>query len=299
MTLFYSEEGYVSFKKYKTWYGVIGEEKKHNRYPLLCLHGGPGATHDYLTPIGKLSEQGRRVIFYDQLGAGNSDHPDNPEMWTVELYVEELGVVREKLGLKDVHILGQSWGGQLALEYILTKPTGVRSLILADSLADMDQWVSEANRLRSELPKKTQDVLDKHERDGTIDALEYEEATMEFYRRHVCRLPKWPPELNKTFEKFSAHPQVYNTMWGPNEFNVTGSLKDWSVVDRLNGIDVPTLILSGRYDESTPLINKTLNDGINDSEWMVFEKSSHMPHLEESEAYLTVLGNFLNKIESN
>ncbi|MCW4050414.1 MAG: proline iminopeptidase-family hydrolase [Candidatus Bathyarchaeota archaeon] len=297
MSLF-SEEGYIPFNGYKTWYGIIGEEEKQNRYPLLCLHGGPGAAHDYLIPIGKLSEQGRRVIFYDQLGAGNSDHPDKPEMWTVELYVEELGVIRKALGLDRVHILGQSWGGQLALEYTLTKPNGVESLILADSLADMSQWVSEANRLRSELPKETQAILDKHEAEGTIDDPEYEEAGMEFYRRHMCRLPVWPDVLNKTFEKFMMYPQVYNTMWGPNEFNVTGTLREWNIVKRLKEIDVPTLILSGRYDESTPAINKTLNDGIKGSEWVMFENSSHMPHLEEPEKYLTTLDSFLRKIES-
>ena len=121
---------------------------------------------------------------------------------------------------------------------------------------------------------------------------------MEFYRRHLCRLEEWPMVLNKTFEKFMMYPQVYNTMWGPNEFSVTGSLKDWSIVDRLSEIDVPTLILSGRYDESTPLINQTLNDGINGSEWVVFENSAHMPHLEEPEKYLSVLSRFLEKVES-
>ena len=298
MTSVYSEEGYIPHKGYNVWYGIIGDEVRGGQYPLLCLHGGPGASHDYLTPIGKLSEQGRRVILYDQLGAGNSDHPDNPKMWTVELYVEELGVIRESLGLERVHILGQSWGGQLALEYALTKPSGVKSIILADSLADMSQFVSEANRLRSELPRGIQDVLDKHEKEGTIDDPKYEEATMEFYRRHLCRLEEWPMVLNKTFEKFMMYPQVYNTMWGPNEFSVTGSLKDWSIVDRLSEIDVPTLILSGRYDESTPLINQTLNDGINGSEWVVFENSAHMPHLEEPEKYLSVLSRFLEKVES-
>jgi len=292
------DEGYIPFRGYQTWYSISGEKDGPGKHPLLCLHGGPGAAHDYLTPLSKLAEHGRRVIFYDQLGAGNSDHPDNPDLWTVELYVEELGVVRDALGLDRVHILGHSWGGQLALEYALTKPKGIESLILTDSLADMSQWVSEANRLRSELPQDIQSVLDKHESEGTIDDPEYEEATMEFYRRHMCRLEKWPEVLNRTFEKFMKYPQVYATMWGPTEFNVTGSLKGWSIVERLKEIEVPTLILSGRYDESTPLINETLHNGISGSEWVVFENSSHMPHLEEPEKYLKVLNEHLNKVES-
>ena len=294
----YTEEGFIPYREYKIWYGIVGEKEEPGKHPLLCLHGGPGAAHDYLTPLGKLAEHGRRVIFYDQLGAGNSDHPDNPDLWTVELYVEELGVVRDALGLDRVHILGQSWGGQLALEYALTKPKGIESLILADSLADMSQWVSEANRLRSELPQDILSVLDKHESEGTIDDPEYEEATMEFYRKHMCRLEEWPEVLNITFEKFMKYPQVYATMWGPNEFNVTGSLRAWSVVDRLGEIEVPTLILSGRYDESTPVLNETLHNGIHGSEWVLFENSSHMPHLEEPERYLNVLNEHLNKVES-
>ena len=121
---------------------------------------------------------------------------------------------------------------------------------------------------------------------------------MVFYRKHVCRLAEWPDVLNITFEKFLKYPQVYSTMWGPNEFNVTGSLRDWSVADRLSEIKTPTLILSGRYDESTPMINETLHNGIKGSEWILFENSSHMPHLEEPEKYLKVLMEHLNKVES-
>lgn len=238
------------------------------------------------------------MVFYDQLGAGNSDHPDQPDLWTVELYVREVDVVRDALGLDRVHILGQSWGGQLALEYALTRPEGLESLILADSLADMPQWASEANRLRSQLPREVQEVMDKHESEGTLDDPAYEVASMEFYRRHVCRLEEWPEEVNRTFEKLAKYPQVYETMWGLNEFNVTGTLKDWSVADRLEEIDVPTLILSGRYDESTPAINETIHSGIKGSEWVIFEKSSHMPHLEEPKKYITTLNDFIDKIEA-
>jgi proline-specific peptidase len=277
---------------------MSGEMEEPGKHPFLCLHGGPGASHDYLTPLHVLSERGRRVVFYDQLGAGNSDHPDQPDLWTIELYVKEVDVVRDALGLDRVHLLGQSWGGQLALEYALTRPEGLESLILADSLADMSQWVSEANRLRSQLPREIQEVMDKHESEGTVDDPAYEAASMEFYRRHVCRLEEWPEALNRAFEKLMKYPQVYETMWGPNEFNVTGTLKDWSVADRLEEIDVPTLILSGRYDESTPAINETIHNGIKGSEWVIFEKSSHMPHLEEPKKYIATLNDFIDKIEA-
>jgi L-proline amide hydrolase len=141
------------------------------------------------------------------------------------------------------------------------------------------------------------DVLDRHETQGTTDDPEYVDASMYFYRKHVCRLPVWPDVLNATFEWFERYPEVYTTMWGPNEFNPTGVLNDWSVVDQLEEIDVPTLILSGRFDESTPVINETLNNGIMDSEWVIFENSSHTPHLEETEKYLKKLGAFIDRVE--
>jgi proline-specific peptidase len=294
----FSDEGFIPFRGYKVWYGISGDEEEKGKLPLLCLHGGPGASHDYLTPLSALTNTGRRVIFYDQLGSGRSDHPDNPDLWTVELYVEEVGVVREALGLDRIHLLGQSWGGQLAMEYTLTKPPGLESLILADSLADMSQWISEANRLRAQLPLEIQEVMQKHESNGTTDDPAYEEAGMEFYRRHMCRLEVWPDIVVKTFENLAEYPQVYNTMWGPNEFNVTGTLKDWNIVDRLREIDIPTLVLSGRHDESTPAINETIHKGIKGSEWVIFENSAHMPHIEEPERYLSVLNDFLERIES-
>ncbi len=131
---------------------------------------------------------GRRVIFYDQLGCGNSDQPPIPSLWTVPLYVEEVGAVRAALGLKRVHVLGQSWGGMLGMEYALTQPAGLASLIIESSPASMTQWVAEANRLREELPPEVQHTLLKHEADGTTDDPAYEDAMMVFYQRHVCRL---------------------------------------------------------------------------------------------------------------
>lgn len=293
-----TKEGFVSFKGYKVWYRIVGYHEDPEKLPLLCLHGGPGGTHDYLEPLEAMVATGRRVIFYDQLGAGNSDHPHNPSLWTVPLFVEELGIVRQALGLERVHILGQSWGGMLGMEYALTQPPGLVSLIVADSPASMPQWVAEANRLRAELPSDVQETLLKHEAAGTTDDPAYQETMLVFYRRHVCRLDPWPDCLNRTFEKLLKDPEVYNTMNGPSEFHVIGVIKDWDIVDRLGEIHVPTMVLSGRYDEATPLIAETVHHGISGSEWVLFENSSHCPHIEETERYLQVLTSFLDRIES-
>jgi len=292
------KEGFISFRGCKVWYGIVGEREKPGKLPLLCLHGGPGAPHDYLESLGAVADTGRRVVFYDQLGSGNSDHPHKPEMWTVELFVEEVGVVRQALGLERVHLFGQSWGGMLAMEYALTKPKGLTSLILADSPASMPQWIAEANRLRAELPPDVHETLLRHEKAGTTSDPAYEEAMLVFYRRHLCRLNPWPDSLIRTWEKLKQDPEVYLTMNGPSEFFVIGTLKNWSIVNRLGEINVPSLLLSGRYDEATPAIMETVHRGIVGSEWVIFENSSHMPHLEEPERYLKVLTDFLSRVEA-
>ena len=184
------------------------------------------------------------------------------------------------------------------MEYALTQPSGLSSLVIADSPASIPQWVEEANRLRSELPLEIQETLLKHEAAGTTDDPAYEVAMLVFYRRHVCRLDPWPECVNRAFEKLAQNPEVYHTMNGPSEFHVIGTLKNWDIVDRLGEIRVPTLVISGRYDEATPAIADTVHRGILGSKWVIFENSSHMPHVEETEQYIQVLDGFLNEVES-
>ena len=297
MQNFLSTEGFIPFRGYRTWYRIVGNGEEPGKLPLLVLHGGPGASHDYLEPLEAMANTGRRVIFYDQLGGGNSDHPHNPSMWTVELFVEELGAVRKALALDHLHILGQSWGGMLGMEYALTQPSGLASLTIADSPASLVQWVSEANRLRAQLPSEVQQTLLHHEQNGTTDSREYQDAMLVYYRRHVCRLDSWPDCVTRTFEKLAQYPEVYNTMNGPSEFHVIGTLKTWDITNRLHEIKVPTLLLSGRYDEATPIIVEPIQPSIPGSEWIIFENSSHMPHVEETELYLQVLDRFLMHVE--
>ena len=297
-THFPTQEGFVSFRDYQVWYRVVGEQDAAGKLPLLCLHGGPGAPHDYLEPLAALAAQGRRVIFYDQLGCGNSAQPHNPALWTVDLFVEEVGVIRQALGLAQVHLLGQSWGGMLAMAYVLTQPSGVASLTLADTAASIPQWIAEANRLRADLPPAVQATLAQHETAGTTNDPAYEAATMVFYRRHLCRLDPWPACLLRTFDKLAQNPEVYHTMWGPSEFFATGTLKAWDIIHRLGEIRLPTLVLSGRYDEATPTISETIQQGIPNAESVIFEQSAHVPHLEETARYLQVLDQFLSRVEA-
>jgi len=289
-------EGYVPFREYKTWYRVVGDGEEEGKLPVLYLHGGPGATHDYLESLEAMAETGRRAIFYDQLGCGKSDLPDDTSLWTVDTFVEEVGVVREHLALDRLHIFGNSWGGMLAMEYALTQPDGVASMIVASS--SIPQWVAEANRLRADLPKDVQATLTKHEEAGTTSDPEYDEACLVFYKRHVCRLSEWPGYVRRSFQFIEEHGVVYNTMNGPSEFHIVGPLKDWDITDRLGEIRIPTLVITGEFDEATPAINRTVSGGIRGAESVIYPGCSHMAHVEDTEGYMRVLDDFLTRIES-
>src|SRR5436190_13166548 len=284
----------------QTWYRVAGDLRPDDLAapaPLVVLHGGPGATHDYLLSLADLAE-GRAVIHYDQLGNGRSTHyPDRgADFWTVDLFVRELHNLVDALGIADRHhVLGQSWGGFLAQEYAFTQPRGLRALVIADSAASFPDFVAEANRLRGELPPDVEATLRRHEEAGTTDDPEYAEACQVFYARHVCRLDPWPAELVEAFAWIERDATVYHTMNGPSEFHVVGSIRDWQAKDRLESIEVPTLAVSGRYDEATPALQETLVNGIPDCEAVLFEESSHTPHLEERERYMQVVGDWLGR----
>lgn len=292
-------EGYLPFHGYKTWYQIVGHHEEEGKHPLLCLHGGPGMAHDYLEPLQAIAGSGRRVIIYDQLGCGNSDHPHDPSLWNVDLFVQEVDAVRKSLDLQEIHLLGQSWGGFLAQEYMLTQPNGVKSLVLANSAASTQRWIDEANILRGNLPAAIQQILKAHEDAGTLDDPAYVSATEVYYRLHLCRLMPWPDCLQRTLNQLNQDPEVYYTMWGPTEFYCTGRLRNWNIEDRLSEIRSPSLIISGEYDESTRSINEVLHGGIKNSEWIVFEECSHTPHLEATKKYLDVLNSFLTHIEAN
>ena len=226
-----AEEGKIGVEHgYHIWYRRI----ENGGIPLLTLHGGPGAGHDYLEPLEGLAEE-RTVIFYDQLGCGRSDQPGNRSLWKIERFVAEIDTVRQALGLDHVHLLGQSWGGWLAIEYMLTRPTGGVSLTLASTSASVPQLVAEASRLKDELPADIREVMNRCEEVEDFHNPEYETATMEFYTSYLCRMPEWPDCINRSVANLEGN-AVYETMNGPNEFMVIGNLKDWDRTARLGEI---------------------------------------------------------------
>jgi proline-specific peptidase len=286
-------EGWVEWRGHRTWYRVVGDLGAP-RPPLVCLHGGPGSTHHYFAPLERLAADGRALVLYDQFGCGRSDRPAEVT-WGVGLFLEELDAVRDQLELERVHLLGTSWGGMLALEHALARPGSLASLVLSSTLASAEEWQAEARRLRDELPLDALAALERLELAGTVDGPEYERALEPFDDRHFYRGAVTPPELERMQEERGR--EAYRAMWGPNEWTLTGALQGWDVRSRLAEIDVPTLVLRGRYDLSTPAIAATLVGGIRGSREVVFEESSHTPVLEETDRYLEVVGDFLREVE--
>lgn len=287
-------EGRFRWGRHETWYRVVGDLR--GAPPLIVCHGGPGATHDYLSAVAGISATGRACVLYDQVGNGNSSrHPDAPgTLWSVELFLRELELLLDHLDVAaSYHLLGHSWGGMLAMEHALRQPAGLRSIVIADAPASTRLWAEEAVRLMSELPTEVRAVLDHAHTTGNTDTPAYAEASEVYYRRHVCRIVPPPPEVERTFAALSADPTVYATMVGPSEMEPTGTLKDWDITGRLDQIRTPSLVLSGRYDEATPAVVRPIAEGIPAARWVLFEGSSHMPHIEEEEAYLRLLGEFL------
>jgi len=293
-------EGYIPFGGYRTWYRVVGEGEAPGRLPLLCLHGGPGATWHHMEPYQNLAD-GRRVVCYDQLGCGNSavDDPHDPAMWTVELYLREVAAVREALGLDRCHVIGHSWGGMLAMAYATTRPAGLAGLIVESSPASVSFWLTELDRLRAELPADVEAVLRRHEADATTDSAEYEAAMMVFYDRHVCRVKPHPDWLQRTFDGLAAHPEVYKTMNGPSEFHVIGPLKDFDVTGELSAISVPTLLFCGEFDEVTPATARIAHDAIAGSQFVVMEGCSHMSQAERPDLTIGLVRGWLAGVESS
>ncbi|GGL58558.1 proline iminopeptidase [Planomonospora parontospora subsp. antibiotica] len=293
-----SSKGCVPFGEHATWYRVTGEPRS-GRPAVVVVHGGPGSTHDYLLNIAALSEEGWPVVHYDQIGNGGSSHlPERGEdFWTPELFLDELDNLLHRLDVADDYVLlGQSWGGMLAARHAAGRPPGLRGLIIANSPASYPLWLSEMKVLRDRLPKGVDETLRRHEAAGTTASDEYFAAMRVFYERHVCRLTPWPRDYLASFYEVYNDPTVYYTMNGPSEFHVIGTLRDWSVVDCVADIAVPTLLISGRHDEATPATVQPFQDLIPDVRWEIFEESSHMPHLEEPERFRRVVGDYLTNL---
>ncbi len=287
-------EGYMPYLEYKTYYRIAGE-CTGNKKPLVLLHGGPGSTHNYFEVLDKVAEDGRALIMYDQLGCGLSATPSRPDLWKAETWIEELIALRKHLGLDEIHLLGQSWGGMQAIQYACEyKPKGIKSYILSSTLPSASLWEREQRRRVAYLPEKMQEAIKTAEETGDYSSEEYKEAEAEFMIRHCAG------EIGPDSPECLRRPKVsgtesYITAWGQNEFSPSGTLKNFEFIEEIGDIQEPCLITSGLLDLCSPLVAKTMYDRIPNAEWELFEFSRHAPFVEENEKYIKVLNKWLNK----
>ncbi len=286
-------EGFCEVPGGKIWYQRNNNNLVDKKTPLICIHGGPGYTHNSFIHLANLD---REVVFYDQLGCGQSDRPNDASLWTIERHVEELDCLIKHLVLSSdfnsVCLLGHSWGSIVALEYAVKYPQKIESLIFASACISVPKWIEDSKRLIKELSKEDQRAIKLGSQLGEYHSDKYITASNSYYKNFICRAEPKPKELLLS-DKMSG-PEVYLNMWGPNEFTLLGSLKDYDGSQKLKHINVPTLITCGRYDEGTPEASKYYASLLSSSSLSVIENSAHFPHVEQKENYLEVLESFFN-----
>jgi proline iminopeptidase len=284
MTITTQREGKVQVPGGSVWYKIVGDGPAT---PLVLLHGGPGAGHDYLEPMAALGDE-RPVVFYDQLGCGKSDIPDDTSLWEIGRFVQELAALRTALGLEQIHLLGQSWGGWLAIEYMLLKPEGIASLTLANTCASAAGFVAGARRRVAELPEDLRATIERCEAEGKTESAEYQAASFTFMQKHVCRVEPFPEYVMRTNANMGVTP-VYGHMWGPSEFTMTGTLAAWDRRGQLAEISAPTLVVTGPYDEVTEDLAAELANGIPGARKVMIPNASHTPWIENPDAFFPEL----------
>ncbi len=263
---------------------------------LFCLNGGPGLPCDYLLgPHIPLAEAGFRVVSYDQLGTGASDAPTDPALWEITRYADEVEAVLDALGLTSVHFLGHSWGGWCGIEYAIRHPARLRSMILANTCADMPHLLQQIERHRNALGPETVQMMQRYEALGWLDHPAYDAAITLLDHRHIRRMDKRPAPVQKSKDGFNY--AIFETMQGPNEYFYTGNLKDWNRLDALADFTWPCLVIQGMHDALAPACGMRMHAALPRSEIEIFPASSHSPFYEEPEAYRARLIAFLDRVD--
>lgn len=274
---------------YRVW------TKQEGRAPanVLLLHGGPGFNHVYFECFESfLPPAGIGFYYYDQLGCGNSDHPDDDKLWTIPRYVEEVEAVRKGLGLENFILYGHSWGGMLAIEYALKYQRHLRRLVISNMTASIPAYVRYLKVLRSQLSPADQATLSKYEAMNKTDDPAYQAILMnKVYAAHVLRLPEWPEPVTRTLATVNTH--IYNLMQGPNEFVITGTFKNWDRWADLHRITVPTLVMGAKYGEMSPDQIRREGELIPDAKTWISQRGSHLSMYDDQQAYFARLLRFL------
>lgn len=288
-------EGFVEVKGGRIWYKVVGSGKG---VPLLLIHGGPGSRSCDGIPAYSILGNDRPIIFYDQLGSGHSDRPSDTTLWQLPRFVDEISALRKELDLKDVNILGSSWGGSVAVEYMLSlKAEGVRSVIFAGPLISTSRWMRDAKILLSQLSRPVQDTIQKYEGLKMYDHKSYVAATDSFNIQYLSRKPGARIPVPDCEKSAKSNKEIYRYMWGPTEFNARGTLKSFERAERLHEIKEPVLFIAGRFDEARPETMYEFQKEIPGASVVIIENAGHNKVRDNPEAYLKAIRDFLNKVK--
>lgn len=290
-------EGYVEVTGGRIWYKVIGSGPG---IPLIAIHGGPGSRSCGSIKGYSLLADDRPVIIYDQLESGSSDHPGDTTLWKLDQFVEELRLLKNALELKEYHILGSSWGAAIAIEYMLTQDTtGVRSVIFSGPLLSTEQWIADAKVLLSRLPVNLQDTIRKYEKLADFDSPSYLAATDSFYSRFLTRR-KWPPKKGNSdcMGVPGFNEKIYNYMWGPSEFTMTGTLREFDRTEDLANISQPVLFIIGEYDEVLPETASEYQKRTPNSRLTITKDAAHSQLGDQPELYTNAIRKFLQQVDT-
>jgi proline iminopeptidase len=284
--------------RFRVWTKRFGNNP---RLKVLLLHGGPGATHEYLEPCdGWLPQAGVEYYYYDQLGSHYSDRPDDPALWEVDRFVDEVEQVRVALGLdRDSFVLyGQSWGGALAIEYALAHQEHLKGLVVSNMMASIPAYNDYAERVL--MPAMDQAALaeiKQLEADGRTDDPRYESLLMEHhYVFHVLRMPaqEWPEPVVRSFAHIN--PSIYVPMQGPSELGASGKLLTWDRRADLSRIRVPTLVMGAQHDTMDPDHLRWMASQLPQGRYHHCPDGSHLAIVDDQETYFEGLVGFLEEL---
>ena len=296
----YDYEGFLDYIHdghiYKLWYGRIGSGSAP---AALVLHGGPGGNHHNLVAFQALADE-CPVVFYDQLGCGKSDRPDDPSLWTAERYFDEVKAVCDGLGLKKYHLIGHSWGTTLAVGFAAKHPDGILSVSLHSPVMSFPYYINHvAPKLKqglSCLNGKAGQIIDDYELNGVGTKGDYDEACMEFTKRHVTLTWPLPEAMKKLIASRNA--AIHDIMVASDsELNVPGNLKTIDVTSQLSMLNVPVLITCGSNDLCTPVFTKWQSEFANNHQYYVIQGSAHMTPVDRPLELLKLQRAFLREVK--
>ena len=283
-------------KKFNVWTKRFGNNPTTK---ILLLNGGPGGTHEYFQCFENfLPQEGIEFIYYDQLGCGYSDNPNDTAYWDLDRFVEEVEQVRAALGLdKDnFYLLGHSWGGILAMQYSLKYQQNLKALIISNMMSSCPAYDNYAEEvLAKQFDPIVLDSVMAMEARNDFDNPNYMGLLVpNFYEKHILRLPsaEWPDPVNRAFAKLNK--SLYVTMQGPSEFGISGRLESWDVSKQLSTIMVPTLVIGAQHDTMDPEHMKWMSTQFKKGSYLYCEKGSHMAMYDDQSTYMKGFIDFIH-----